>query len=615
MNASQTSAYRVLARRYRPHSFSDLIGQETLVQTLSNALALGRLAHAFVLTGVRGVGKTSTARIIAKGLNCIGPDGTGGPTLEPCGTCEPCQHISEGRHVDVLEMDAASHTGVEGVRDIIDGAAYRPVSARFKIYIIDEVHMLSNSAFNALLKTLEEPADSVKFIFATTEIRKVPVTILSRCQRFDLRRVPADMLAGHLASICKKEDITFEPQALKLIAGAAEGSVRDALSLLDQAAAMSADKLVESTVVSMLGQADMAGLAAILLQLMQGEIKEALHALEAQNQAGAEPLRILGDMLGLLHQASLQASGATIDDVPENLSVQLDTLSSLGIGRLGRAWQILLNGQRECQLAPNPAAAVQMLFIRLAHIAPMPTPAEIMAKLPAPNPADIKEAESNIGQSPSAEKKTLTPIPEQASIPDQADHLAPPPLNEDIVAPTQPENTKPANAQPENTQPENKQPDTPVSRQMPADLRAILKWAEAARETRLAAEIRMHVRLNSISPGDLDISLDEAAPKDLPARLAKALSSWTEISWMVSVSDVPKDTPLGPSLADEDKAEQKRKYQEAAEKPNIKAVLDMFKGSYISDIKEADAKADEQPEAMGEPSDSLSMLQGATTEE
>ncbi|MGC6439600.1 MAG: DNA polymerase III subunit gamma/tau [Candidatus Puniceispirillaceae bacterium] len=614
MNASQTSAYRVLARRYRPHSFSDLIGQETLVQTLSNALALGRLAHAFVLTGVRGVGKTSTARIIAKGLNCIGPDGTGGPTLEPCGTCEPCQHISEGRHVDVLEMDAASHTGVEGVRDIIDGAAYRPVSARFKIYIIDEVHMLSNSAFNALLKTLEEPADSVKFIFATTEIRKVPVTILSRCQRFDLRRVPADMLASHIASICEKEDITFEPQALKLIAGAAEGSVRDALSLLDQAAAMSADKLVESTVVSMLGQADMAGLAAILLQLMQGEIKEALHALEAQNQAGAEPLRILGDMLGLLHQASLQASGATIDDVPENLSAQLDTLSSLGIARLGRAWQILLNGQRECQLAPNPAAAVQMLFIRLAHIAPMPTPAEIMAKLPEPNQADIKEAKSDIGQSPSAEKKTLTPIPAQA------DRLARPPLNEDIVAPTQPAITQPKNAQPENTQPkntqpENTQPDTPASRQMPADLRAILKWAEAARETRLAAEIRMHVRLNSISPGDLDISLDEAAPKDLPARLAKALSSWTEISWMVSVSDVPKDTPLGPSLADEDKAEQKRKYQEAAEKPNIKAVLDMFKGSYISDIKEADVKADEQPEAMGEPSDSLSMLQDATTEE
>ena len=581
MNASQTSAYRVLARRYRPHSFSDLIGQETLVQTLSNALALGRLAHAFVLTGVRGVGKTSTARIIAKGLNCIGQDGTGGPTLEPCGICEPCQHISEGRHVDVLEMDAASHTGVEGVRDIIDGAAYRPVSARFKIYIIDEVHMLSNSAFNALLKTLEEPADSVKFIFATTEIRKVPVTILSRCQRFDLRRVPADMLADHLSSICEKEKISFEPQALKLIAGAAEGSVRDSLSLLDQAAAMSADKLVEETVVSMLGQADMAGLAAMLLQLMQGDIKEALESLNAQNQAGAEPLRILGDMLGLLHQASLQAAGAKIDDVPENLSAQLTSLSQLGIARLGRAWQVLLAGQRECQQAPNPNAATQMLFIRLAHMAPMPTPAEIMAKLP-----HAKNAPNQNGPSLSAEKKTLN-----------TDTLAPPQTS------TPPKQTEPEQRvseqretappiQPEPIQSEDGQAEAPSEHHMPADLRAVLALAEKARETRLAAEIRMHVRLNHISSGDLDISLDTAAPKDLPARLAKGLSSWTQTNWMVSVSEVQDPAALSPTLADEDKAEQTRKHQEAGEIPAVKAVLDMFKGSYISDIKEPEIKAD-----------------------
>ena len=254
MSTSTQTAYRVLARKYRPDSFSGLIGQDALVRTLSNALSLGRLAHAFVLTGVRGVGKTSTARILAKGLNCVGADGTGGPTLEPCGTCEPCTAISAGRHVDVLEMDAASNTGVDDVREIIDGAAYRPVSARFKIYIIDEVHMLSKSAFNALLKTLEEPPEAVKFIFATTEIRKVPVTILSRCQRFDLRRVPTDMMTAHLQKIAETESIQADEAALRLIAIAGEGSVRDALSLLDQAAALSADAITAEMVNNMLGR-------------------------------------------------------------------------------------------------------------------------------------------------------------------------------------------------------------------------------------------------------------------------------------------------------------------------------------------------------------------------
>ena len=254
MSEQNPNGYRVLARKYRPDRFSELIGQEALVRTLGNALTLGRLAHAFVLTGVRGVGKTSTARLLARGLNCIGEDGNGEATLEPCGTCEPCQAIGAGRHVDVLEIDAASHTGVDDAREIIEGVGYRPVSARFKIYIIDEVHMMSKSAFNALLKTLEEPPDNVKFIFATTEIRKVPVTILSRCQRFDLRRVPADELAGHLTRICERENINAEAEAVTAIARAAEGSVRDALSLLDQAAAMTADKLSPDSIADMLGR-------------------------------------------------------------------------------------------------------------------------------------------------------------------------------------------------------------------------------------------------------------------------------------------------------------------------------------------------------------------------
>ena len=265
--------YRVLARKYRPATFEQMIGQDALVQTLTNAIALGRLAHAFILTGVRGIGKTSTARILAKGLNCEGADGAGGPTMSPCGTCDPCKDINEGRHIDVLEMDAASNTGVDDVRDIIDGATYRPVSARFKIYIVDEVHMLSRSAFNALLKTLEEPPDNVKFIFATTEIRKVPVTILSRCQRFDLRRVPVDVMTHHLQTIADSENIKAAANTLVHIAKASEGSVRDALSLLDQAAAMNADEISEQAVLDMLGQANTDLILKILQACLNGQIQ------------------------------------------------------------------------------------------------------------------------------------------------------------------------------------------------------------------------------------------------------------------------------------------------------------------------------------------------------
>lgn len=565
MNAPQTNAYRVLARRYRPQSFPDLIGQEALVQTLSNALALGRLAHAFVLTGVRGVGKTSTARIIAKGLNCIGADGTGGPTLEPCGQCEPCQQISQGRHVDVLEMDAASHTGVDDVRDIIDGAAYRPVSTRFKIYIIDEVHMLSKSAFNALLKTLEEPPDSVKFIFATTEIRKVPVTILSRCQRFDLRRVPTDMLAQHLDQICEKENIGAEAAALRLIAQAAEGSVRDSLSLLDQAAAMSEDKLTEADVVQMLGQADMAGLAGLLLQLLQGEVKEALAALSAQDRAGAEPLRMLGDMLTLTHQASLKAAGAEVSDVPDAVGAHLDSLSALGIARLGRAWQILLAGNQECQQAPNPTAALQMLLIRLAHAAPMPTPAEILAKLPE---APAAQKKTLIPDHKAAETETA-PLPTPPSVMDSAPAApasAPEPTPEPVL-----------DTAPDPTPDPAQDPVTPTL----TGLADIVALAEEKLEPRLAAEIRLHVRLGQITDGALEIALTDNAPDNLPARIAKALSGWTGKVWMVSLTQHAS----GQTLAETERQAHADRRAEMAEREDVKQVLQTFKGSFISDIR------------------------------
>ena len=394
MTDTAKPAYRVLARKYRPDTFSELIGQDALVRTLGNALSLGRLAHAFVLTGVRGIGKTSTARLLAKGLNCIGADGNGDATLEPCGQCEPCKSIAAGRHVDVLEIDAASHTGVDDAREIIEGVGYRPVSARYKIYIIDEVHMMSKSAFNALLKTLEEPPDAVKFIFATTEIRKVPVTILSRCQRYDLRRVPAAMLAGHLGMICQRESIAADEDALAAIARAAEGSVRDALSLLDQAAAMTADKLTNDMVADMLGRPGRRESQTVLTAALAGDAPSALAAFNIAYSRGAEPEMLVTDLLDLIHLASMQAAGGSNDALIESEREMIAGLAESGIARLGRAWQLLLKGHGELGQAPNPAAACEMLIIRLAHTAHMPTPGELMQKLPKTSPSSPPSASS-----------------------------------------------------------------------------------------------------------------------------------------------------------------------------------------------------------------------------
>ena len=599
VSETSNTAYRVLARKYRPASFSAMVGQEALVRTLSNALSMGRLAHAFVLTGVRGVGKTSTARILARGLNCVGPDGTGEPTLEPCGQCEPCRQIAEGRHVDVLEMDAASHTGVDDVREIIDGTAYRPVSARHKIYIIDEVHMLSRSAFNALLKTLEEPPEAVIFIFATTEIRKVPVTILSRCQRFDLRRVPTDLLADHLSQIAAAETITISAAAVRLLARAAEGSVRDALSLLDQAAAMGEDTIDEALVAAMLGQADASALSAILAAALGGDTEAALAGFNEALSGGAEPERVIADLLDLVHLASLQAAGAPAADLPEAVRQPVASLAEQGIARLGRSWQILLAGHGEMARAPHSGAAAEMLLIRLAHTAPMPTPAEILARLPDAPSASGPAAGTPAAGSPAAGQPVAASSPGQAKpnapadAPQTGETSAAHPPAPMASAPAGPASIAPQLVEPQLVEPQLVEPQlqpeppaaplpdaaSPAARQ-PSSLAEMADLLEAAGERALATRLRLHVGLVSLAAGRLEIKLVGDAPNELPGQLAKALSEQTGQRWMVLLSEAAAEPTLHETSQNQLSAERLA----AADHPVVAEILARFPGAEVSAV-------------------------------
>ncbi len=386
-SAAGTQPYRVLARKYRPQTFAELIGQDAMVRTLANAIARDRLAHAFLMTGVRGVGKTSTARLIAKALNCVGPDGQGGPTISPCGECEPCRAIAEGRHIDVIEMDAASHTGVDDVREIIEAVRYAAVSARYKIYIIDEVHMLSRNAFNALLKTLEEPPAHVKFLFATTEVDKLPVTVLSRTQRFDLRRIPVEMLQAHFAEICHKEGVEAEEEALHIVASAAEGSVRDGLSILDQAIAHAdldtEGRVTAARVRDMLGLADKSAQRRLLGYVLAGDGKALLTAIDEQYSLGVEPLALMRAQMDLVHRIALvQVSGGEADaPTAEERGALADWAGQLEVGQVHRLWQLLLKGHEEVRLAPDPLVSLRMAMLRILHAGQMPDPGRLAKKL------------------------------------------------------------------------------------------------------------------------------------------------------------------------------------------------------------------------------------------
>ncbi|KAB7648838.1 DNA polymerase III subunit gamma/tau [Polymorphobacter fuscus] len=503
--APEAPAYRVLARKYRPASFDTLLGQDAMVKTLANAIARDRLAQAWLLTGVRGVGKTSTARIIAKALNCIGPDGQGGPTIAPCGVCEPCVAIAAGRHIDVIEMDAASNTGIDDIREIIEAVRYATVSARFKIYIIDEVHMLSKPAFNGLLKTLEEPPPHVKFIFATTEVQKIPVTVLSRCQRFDLRRVPADTLVAHFAAIVTAEGATAEPEALALIARAAEGSVRDGLSVLDQAIAHSGGEVTADAVRDMLGLADRGAVRRLFGLALAGDAPGTLAAIAAQYDLGLDPEMLLRELLDLVH-AVTRARLAPADDPAlsvEEKAMIADWAERLSFPALHRLWQLLLKGLAEVQSAPVPLQAAEMALLRLIHASDLPDPANLVRRLtesgagalplPAPAPA------------PSAPAPTLS-APTSAAAP--------------APAPT-PVATLPL------------PPAAPAAPGLPQDYPSLVALFRQHNEARLHHMLTDELRLVRFAPGAMTLASPPHAARDQLALIGKRLAEWTGTTWTV----------------------------------------------------------------------------------
>jgi DNA polymerase-3 subunit gamma/tau len=563
--AADNAPYRVLARKYRPATFVQLIGQEAMVRTLTNAFASGRLAHAFILTGVRGVGKTTTARIIARALNCVGPNGDGGPTIEPCGQCEPCRAIAGDRHVDVIEMDAASRSKVDEMRELLDGVRYRPASARYKVYIIDEVHMLSTHSFNALLKTLEEPPQNVTFIFATTEVRKVPVTVLSRCQRFDLRRVDEERLSTHFSTIVEAEGVSVSAPALHLIARAADGSVRDGLSLLDQAIAQVGVAVGEDEVRRMLGLADRGITFDLMDRVMQGDMAAALGLMAEQYEAGADPAAVIEDMLDVTHwltRVKVVPAVAEGTSVPEAERVRgRDMADRLSMAALARGWQMLLKGLGEVRVAPAPLQAAEMVLVRLAYTADLPTPAEAVR---AVSPSD--------GEPPSAAPQ---PVPAASSAapnaPDTATGPAPPsgadaPVARAVAAP-------PARA-------EERKPD-------PASFAEVVALADGKREAMLRANLYNNVHLVSFAPGRIEFHPGDHAPSNLAHQLSRFLNDNTARRWVVTVES-QAGQPTLQQQADGDVAAAKA---EVASHPLVRAVMETFPGATIGAMKKLDARA------------------------
>ncbi|HEY8949772.1 MAG TPA: DNA polymerase III subunit gamma/tau [Rhizomicrobium sp.] len=558
-------AYRVLARKYRPQDFTGLIGQEALVRTLSNAFATGRIAHAFMLTGVRGVGKTTTARIIARALNCIGPDGKRTePTIHPCGVCEPCVAIAESRHIDVLEMDAASRTGIDDIREIIDGVRYAPASARYKVYIIDEVHMLSKQAFNGLLKTLEEPPPHVKFIFATTEIRKVPVTVLSRCQRFDLRRIETPELVAHLKVIAGNEGVKIEDGALALVARAAEGSVRDSLSLLDQAIAhQEGETITAESVRGMLGLADRGRVLDLFEKVMGGKIAEALTDLSQLYDVGADPLVVMQDLLETTHfltrlKVAPDAEGF-FDGGSSEAKRSAEMAGKLSVPSLTRAWQLLLKGLFEVRDSTHPLKAAEMALIRLAYAADLP-PTDKLVR-------DVLDHPPLEGGSKSAQQISgRGPVSRSDPSPKMTSSFSTLPQGEGCIA---------AQRAPEPTMAVQ---NGPVLRTL-EDLAAL---AVAKGSPILKVHIENDMHLVSMEPGRIEFRPSARAPRTLSGDLAQRLKDWTGQRWMVTVA---KDGGA-PTIAESKKSAHQAKLDAVLQEPMVRAVLDRFPGSEVIAVRD-----------------------------
>ena len=541
--------YQVLARKYRPQDFSALVGQEAMVRVLRNAFSTGRIHHAYLLTGVRGVGKTTTARIIAKGLNCIGPDGTGGPTVEPCGVCDPCKRITESRHVDVIEMDAASNTGIDDIREIIEGARYRAASARYKVYIIDEVHMLSKSAFNGLLKTLEEPPAHVKFLFATTEIRKVPVTVLSRCQRFDLRRIEPDRMIAYLGDICAREGAKIGAEALTLVSRAAEGSMRDALSLLDQAIANAGGAEASAADIrAMLGLADRGRVLDLFALIMKGEAAAALKEIRDQYDSGADPAAVLRDLAETTHWISTLkiAADAAADPTlpPDERRRGAELAGGLSMRALTRAWQMLLKSLEEVERAPAPIQAAEMAVIRLCCVADLPSPEEILRRLqddPGGAPAP-RGGGGGGGSGGAAQAMSRAPMPHQA--PRAAPMRAP-------------------------------------EAALPQTFEAVAALAKDKRDLQLHYDIEHGLRLIAYAPGRIEFTPAANAPATLAGTLKRRLEEWTGGRWAVIVAE----GGTAQTLAEKAAAEKSELTSRISEDPAVKAALLAFPGAEIMDVR------------------------------
>ncbi len=570
------SPYRVLARKYRPKRFEDLVGQEPMVRTLANAFETGRIAQGYMLTGVRGVGKTTTARLIARALNYSLSDR---PTVHMPEFGEHCEAILESRHVDVMEMDAASHTSVENIREIIEQVRYRPVAARYKVYIIDEVHMLSKAAFNALLKTLEEPPPHVKFIFATTEIRKVPVTVLSRCQRFDLRRVEAGRLMRHLAWVCEQEGVPAEEEALRLIARAAEGSVRDSLSLLDQAIAYGQNAVRTEDVRTMLGLMDRARVIDLFEAVMGGRMEAALKQMAEQHALGADPAMVLKDLAAFTHLVTrmriLGEAGADESAAEEERRRGLELAQKLSMPVLTRAWQMLLKGIEEVEASSQPLAAAEMVLIRLAHAAEMPPPAEIAKRLLEGGGSSAPAGSGN-GGAGAADGRTGhgggaamgTNGPAMALQGANGAALAALPGGQAHAG-------KPAPATGTTAQ------RAAATGPMPETLEAIAALAGERRDVKLKHLIERHVRPVQVVPGRLEIALTDDAPKELPGLLAAQLKAWTGQRWAVVVSDAPG----GETLHERRRKAKDNYLDKVREDPAVQAVLEAFPEARILDVR------------------------------